>query len=176
MLYLLWSLLNIGLGIFFITICFRATKLIREHVGLLASIVFVVGLLSFAGNSGSQNNDTERRSNQIKRWTFTSKDNIPPNTIDYKRFTIDETMTLTISLGIQYGRDSTSMKLLPIEATSTLTGFISGYRWKPEVVTVNSTAMTQKIRYEVNGLLEWNLLGVPVYKQFKAYSGTTVMQ
>lgn len=174
MLHLLWSLLNIGLGIFFISICFRATRLIREHLGLFASIVFVVGLLSFAGNSSIQTN-AGGKNNQLQTWTFNPKDKLTPSTINYKRFTIDETMTLTISLGIQYGRDSTSTKLVPIEANSSLTGFISGFRWKPEAVTVYATT-PGKLSYGVSGPLEWSLLGVPLYRQSKAYAGTVDLE
>lgn len=64
--YLLWSILNIGLFLFFIIICFKATKLIREKLGLIATIVFVFGLLSFVGNSNNHNDNKEPDSNQIK--------------------------------------------------------------------------------------------------------------
>ena len=54
MTYLLWSLLNIALGILFIYLCFKATKLINERIGLLASLVFVFGILAIMSSSRIQ--------------------------------------------------------------------------------------------------------------------------
>ena len=44
MLYLIWGLLNLGLVIYFLVICFRATKLVKEKIGLFAAVFFVLGL------------------------------------------------------------------------------------------------------------------------------------
>ena len=68
MLYLLWGLLNIGLFIYFIVISIKATKLVREKVGLFASLIFLFGLLSFGGRSN--NDDKEPNSNQIMRFRW----------------------------------------------------------------------------------------------------------
>ena len=79
MLYLLWSLLNIALFLYFIIICFKATKLLREKVGLLASIIFVAGSLSFIGQSNIDNDNKEPNSNQIRTWKFHSADTLNKN-------------------------------------------------------------------------------------------------
>lgn len=127
MLHLLWVLLNLGLFLFFLGICFRATKLIRENLGLLASIVFVFGLLSFAGSSGHKNDVTGKINNQVEKWTFASDKEILTGTWNYKLTDIDKTILSTVDLGIAYGREKNSDKLIPIEATSTTSGFVSGH-------------------------------------------------
>jgi len=38
MIYLIWGLLNLGLVICFLVICFKATKLVREKIGLIAAV------------------------------------------------------------------------------------------------------------------------------------------
>ena len=70
MIYLIWGILNFVLFVFFITICFKAMKLIRKEIGLFAAFIFVVGLLSFIGNSNSNDYNKEPNSNQIKTWKF----------------------------------------------------------------------------------------------------------
>lgn len=47
MLELIWGILNIVLLIYFIIVCLKSIKLIKEKIGVLASFVFVIGLLSF---------------------------------------------------------------------------------------------------------------------------------
>lgn len=66
MIYILWALLNIALFTLFLVICFYATKLIKEKYGLFISCVFVIGLLSFAGNSKKNNDSIDKNSGEIK--------------------------------------------------------------------------------------------------------------
>lgn len=61
---------------FFITICFKATKLIRKELGFFAAVIFVGGLLSLIGNSNSNDYNKEHNSNQIKTWKFASENSL----------------------------------------------------------------------------------------------------
>lgn len=172
MLYMLWGFLNLGLLVFFVSICFRAAKLIREHIGLFASIVFVFGLLSFVGTSVDKDETGIRVNNQVKKWTFKSKSEIIPDTWKYVSIPIDKTPWLSsVDLGVAYGHEKLSMKPIPLEATSTTSGFVNGHRWRPIAITVNLTATLEQLTYHVDGLLEWNLLGTTIYVQHKTYSG-----
>lgn len=92
MLYLLWDLLNISLFLYFIIICFQATRLLREKVGLLASTTFVVGLLSFIGQSNNDRDNKEPNSNQIKTWKFISEDSINRNTTSSPDIVLEKTL------------------------------------------------------------------------------------
>lgn len=164
MLYLSWTILNIGLFLLFILVCFQATKIVREKLGLLISIVFALGLLSFVNSSSSGNN-------QVRKWKFTPEDQIKPNTSNYSNITIDKTLISRIDVGVLYGKEKTSNRNVGIEANSSLFGFLGGHIWKPQIISVEATLPEGKLKYYVTGLLEWKLLGVTVYSQSKIYCG-----
>lgn len=174
MTYLLWSILNIGLFVFFIIICFRATKLIRENVGLFASIIFVFGLFSFVTQTKIDSHNKEPHSNQIRTWKFISEDS--SKVIDQYLLDIDLEKNLfsTYHLGIKYGKDKQGQILTPISANSHTTGFVSGTNWEPVSILVNKTDEYNKFEYSVTGVIEWKLLGATIYSQLKQYKGIAV--
>ena len=171
MLYLLWGLLNAGLFLFFILICFRATKLIRQNLGLLASIVFVFGLLSFIGRSNNNNDNREPNSNQIKTWKFTSDDSLSKNPTYSVFIDLEKTLVSKYYLFVQYGKDKGGQINIPISASSSTNGFISGTNWKPISIFINRTDDNNKFEYFVSGVVEWKLLGATIYSQLKEYKG-----
>jgi hypothetical protein len=175
MLYLLWGLLTIGLFLFFIVICFRATKLIREKFGLFASIVFVFGLLSFVGHSNNDNDNKEPHSNQIKTWKFSSEDSLSRNMTFFINIDLEKTLVSKYDLGIKYGKDKHGQLNIPISAYSSTTGFISGTNWKPITIIVNRTDDNVKFEYFVVGVVEWKLLGATIYSQQKNYKGVALI-
>ena len=174
MIYLLWSLLNIGLFLYFIATCFKATKLVREKLGLFASIIFVFGLLSFVGNSNNDNENKEPNSNNIKTWKFVSEDSLK----NYESFMLDidleKTLIAKYDLGIKYGKDRQRQINVPISAYSSTIGFISGTNWKPISIIVNTTNDNNKFEYSVEGVVEWKLLGATIYSEQKEYKGITM--
>ncbi len=174
MLYLFWGILNIGLFLFFIATCFRATKLIRENFGLFASVVFVFGLLSFIGHSNNDNDNKEPNSNQIKTWKFASEDSLNRNATSLVDIDLEKTLISKYQLGIKYGKDKQGQINIPISANSWTTGFISGTNWKPSSIIVNTTDDKNKLAYFVDGIVEWKLLGATVYSQPKQYEGITL--
>ena len=174
MLYLLWALLNIGLFIFFIVICFNATKLIKEKFGVLTSIVFVFGLLSFIGQSNTDKDNKEPNTNQIKTWKFNSADSLnkgPDVFMDIVDIDLEKTLISKYSLGISYSYNKQSQINIPLTANTWVTGFESGTSWKPISIIVNSTDDNQKFKYEVAGTIKWNLLGMTIYSQSKNWKG-----
>ena len=174
MLYLLWSLLNVGLFIFFVFICFNATKLIREKLGIFASVIFVFGLLSFIGNSNSDNED--QNSSQIKAWNFIPADSLKSNENYFVSIDLENTLVSKYTLGIKYGKDKQGQSNIPISSNSSTTGLISGINWRPVSIIVNRTTDNNKFDYCVYGVLEWKLLGATIYKQAKEYQGKAVIR
>ena len=170
MLYLIWGLLNISLFLYFLIICFKATGLIREKVGLLASIIFVVGLLSFIGQSNNKNDNKEPNSNQIKTWKFISEDSINRNSTSSLDIVLEKTLVSKYNFGLKYGKDERQLNV-PISAYSWTTGFVSGTNWKPIAIVVNRTAENNKFEYFVDGVVEWKILGLTIYSQLKGYKG-----
>lgn len=171
MTYLLWGLLNIGLFVFFIVICLKATKLIREKIGLFASVIFVFGLLSFVGQTNNKNDNNEPNSNQIKTWKFVSEDSLKSYNTFKLNIDLEKTLVSKYDLGIRYGRDKQRQINIPISAYSSTTGIISGTNWKPVSIIINSTNENNKFEYFVDGVLEWKLLGAIIYSQLKEYKG-----
>src|SRR6185437_6672351 len=171
MLYLLWGLLNVGLFLFFIVICFKATKLIRQNFGLFASIVFVFGLLSFIGHSNNNNDNKEPNSNQTKTWKFTSDDSLSRNPTSSKFIVLEKTLISKYYLFVQYAKDKNGQVNIPVSASSSTNGFVSGTNWKPISIVINRTDDNNKFEYFVSGVVEWKLLGATIYSQLKEYKG-----
>ena len=88
MIYLLWALINLALIIYFLSICIKAIKLVRQELGLFATVIFVIGLLSFCGH----NNDKNSNSNQTKNWTFTSSDSLSQDMSSFLRVKLQDNL------------------------------------------------------------------------------------
>ncbi len=174
MIYLLWGLINIGLFLFFIVVCFKATKLVREKNGLFATIIFVFGLLSFIGHSSDDNENKEPNSNQIKTWKFANEDSLKVNGTDLLHIDLEKTLVSKYELGLKYGKDKERNLVIPISAYSSTTGFISGTNWKPFSITINPTNDKNKFEYRVLGTVEWKILGAAFYFEPKDYTGFLV--
>jgi hypothetical protein len=162
-------LLNIALFVYFISICFKATKFIRERMGTLASIIFVVGLLSFASHSNKNDENKEPNTNQYKTWKFKLKDSLTG--VRSTELRLEKTMVLNYNLSITYGTDKKSNSCIPISACSFNTGLIIGTNWKPQMIMVDTTSVINKLRYTVDGTVDWTLLGITLYSQPKDYKG-----
>ena len=167
MLHLLWSALNIALLVYFIVICFRATRLIRENSGLFTSLLFGFGLLSFIVQPGKVKN-TE---NQIVKQGFVAQDRLDPTSMKSITLALEESLGNSTNLRIHYGKDSTG-KLAPIDAFSSQNGFVGGREWEPHRILVKTGADGDDFNYTVDGILRWRLLGVTVYYQGKNYQKT----
>ncbi len=165
MIFLLWAILNIGLFLFFIFICFRATRLIREKLGLISSIIFVFGLLSFVGGS---NSDTQKLGERFKFNFNKDKPRQVENT-NIVTTTLDKNLIFKRVLLIQYSWANDSSSVVPVSAYSVMAGFVAGHRWQTSYVSANAEGT--RIRYAVFGSIEWKLLGMTVYTQSKNYTG-----
>jgi hypothetical protein len=159
MLYLLWGLLNLFLFVYFIAICFKATKLLREKLGMLAAMFFVLGLLSFTASSNN-------KSTEFKTWKFVSADSI--NTNSFLIAELNNNLISKYELEVSYKKEGQIN--IPVSAYSSTTGFICGTNWKPHFINVQRTT-TNKFQYTVTGIVEWKLLGFTVYSQQKFYKG-----
>ena len=163
--------MNFGLFLFFIVTCFRATKIIREKIGLFASIVFVLGLLSFTANSNNNGDQIDKNTNQIRKWRFSPHDKITPMTSNFLNVTLDETIATKIDLAIGFGLSKETNKPVPTEAFSSVQGLVGGHKWKPTLISISPTTTEKHFKYIVNGILEWKLLGATIYSQPKTFIG-----
>jgi hypothetical protein len=173
MIYLFWGLLNIALFIFFIVICFKATKHIKEKMGLFASIVFVFGLLSFVGHSSIENNK-ELNYSQTKTWKFKTSDSLNSKATYFLKVNLEKNFISKYDLMINYTEDIKGGKKIPISASSSTSGFVSGTNWRPMSIIINETSDNNQFNYIVLGVVEWHILGTTIYLQSKEYKGIAI--
>ena len=169
MVHLIWTLVNVGLVLYFIVLCAQAAKLIKEKTGLFASIIFVFSLLSIIVNL-SRKRTIFKGKPGVKKWTFVSRNDIQPNTLKYAHDTIDYNPVYVIVLVTEYGRKKDSNQVIAVAANSFLIGFVAGQVWRPTNISVNATD-DRKFTYTVVSTLDWKLLGTTVYSQNKNYTG-----
>ena len=168
MFYLFWAFLNIALGLFFLFVCIKATKLIRQKLGIVGAIVFVFVLVSFACAPRSKT-DKDLKTGNVKNWKFQSSDSLWKISHDF--IVLDKNWLSEINLYFQYGENKNTGLKVPTMAYSDMPGFIGGYNWKPVSINVYSTDENHKLAYSVVGNIEWTLLGLTVYHQLKTYDG-----
>ncbi|GAB3270578.1 hypothetical protein GCM10027347_41350 [Larkinella harenae] len=168
MLYTLWSLFNLVALFFFLFLCFRATKLLREKKGIWAAAFFVFGLFSIAGTTTYQKPAKKR--SQVKQWTFASSDSLTFSSLQFAHRTIAENGFFDIGLVVDYGTENHSHQPIAVSATSSSSGLVSGHRWEPISIVVNATE-NEEFTYTVTGLIHWNLLGIKLYSDLKQYEG-----
>ncbi len=174
MLYLIWGLINLALFVGFIGLCLGATKMVRKRFGIFACILFVFGMLSFAG--GTNDDDSgDHGTDKIKTWNFTSADSASYYVKGVQNTTLEETFTLKYMLGIKYGQHNKTMSAVPMSASSSTTGLVMGTSWQPLSINLHSTANSKQLRYVVTGIVKWKLLGATIYAQLKEFNGLAEM-
>jgi hypothetical protein len=139
-------------------------------MGLLASIVFVVGILSLSASSSSKNNEVQAP----EKWEFASSDSLLKNSISSLFIDIDHAWAYNRQLIVKYGKDKQDV-YVPITAFSSRSGFVYAAQWKPVKIYVKNAEEGNRFEYTVIGYEEWKLLGITVYKQYKDYSGAAMI-
>lgn len=165
MLEIIWGILNIGILIYFIIICFKAAKIIRENLGGWATLVFVLGLLSFMGRKEEDNsfksfNLQEEKKDVVQKSSEYSRS---------KEILLEDNLATQIKARIMYGKDSTGKKLL--KATASRDGFVSGTYWEPSHFLVSKLDNKDNYEYDVIGTLGWKILGIRLYTESKRFNG-----
>lgn len=175
MIYLIWGVLNFMLFIFFITICFKATQLIRKEIGSFAAFIFVIGIISFIGNSNSNAYNKESNSNQIKTWKFGPENSLNKIGTYSADVILEKTLIAEYHLGISYSKEKKGEdKNFPFSAFSLTSGISCGTLWIPKSIIVNQTKNKNKFNYFVNGVVEWKLLGLTLFTEMKNYKGIII--
>jgi hypothetical protein len=165
MLEIIWGILNIGILVYFIMICFKAAKIIKENLGGLATLVFVLGLLSYMGK---KEEDNSFKSFDLQEQKKDTVQNYVGNTYS-KQVLLEDNLATKISASIMYGKDKTGKKLL--RATAPRDGFVSGTYWKPSHFIVSKLDNKDNYEYQVIGSMEWKILGIRLYTEYKEFNG-----
>ena len=171
MIYLIWGIFNLGLFFYFIYICFKVPKLIKEKIGLFAAIFFVLGLLSFISQPKNEKFGSKLENGQNNEWKFNENDSLEGYSKYVRNITLEKTLISNFTIGIEYGQSKHSKLYIPRSANSSMTGFISGIKWNPTAISVKTTNDNNRFQYFVDGIIEWKLLGATIYTQLKTYNG-----
>jgi len=172
MIYLIWGLINIALIVYFLVICFKATKLVKQKIGLFAAVFFVLGLLSLLGKPTKDSYSSGFNSNKMNSWNFASEDSLNLNPIFSLNVELEENWISKKFLRIRYGKHIQSQINIPINAYTFTTGYTGAIIWKPNSIIVNRTEDNNQFQYLVHIDVNWKLLGTTIYTQFKRFDGT----
>lgn len=170
MIHLVWGLFNIAFFVFFLVLCYKAIRLIKDKLGLFAAIILVFVLLTIIGYSNNKYFRTN--SNEVKKWSFVTEDSLQRNSSFSLHIDLEKTAVSKLELVALVGKNQKGQLNIPISAYSLLTGFISGIEWEPESISVIRTVDNSKFKYSVTGFVNWKLLNATIYAQSKEFKGT----
>ncbi len=172
MLELIWGILNVILIIYFIIICFKSVKMIKEKIGVLASLVFVIGLLSFISKP-DEKKITEKNI-EILNQTNPKKSF---NGNSYLRFaTLEDNLTSKIELKILCGEKESDNELIILNVDCNRSGFTSGTNWNTLSIDVDKEKGENFCKYNISGVLEWKILGITIFSQIKDFEGNALLK
>ncbi|GAB3805412.1 hypothetical protein GCM10028819_38620 [Spirosoma humi] len=166
-LYTIWGLLNIGLGITLFVVSYRNFRFFSERYGLLATGILFLLTASMCHSPG--NNQSMQSTQGISTTTVLIPEFSPEwlkpyraRLVDFGSFQLNQHLTLYR----KNQSDSTQ-----ITTTVYLTGFTAGILWKPIGASAN-VGLDRRIHYSAAGTLEWRLLGLPLYNQLQQFIGS----
>lgn len=170
MLELIWGILNVFLLIYFLLICLKSVKIIKEKIGLLASFIFVIGLLSFISkpnekNSADKNINILNQTNPKKAFNGNSF---------FREVNLEDNLSSTIGLSILVGEKETGLIIL--NANCYRSGFISGTNWNVENIEIDIPKNKKHCSYLIRGIMEWKILGITIYSEHKTFSGNAILK
>jgi len=174
--YLIWSLLNIALSLYFIYLLVGYVGIGRpilpknKHLKTAAAILLIVGVAQFFKNM------TKDKSLNTKPYII----NELPKSIDKKDLgnyrDISKELILEDNVPFNiYARIRILFidgKYMALNNTSDFTGLVSGFAWKQTgfpLVQFNNDGIAH---YDIGGVLKWNLLGINIYTESKTFKGT----
>lgn len=163
MLHLLWNLLNLAILLYFLYLCLKATQLLRQNLGWWAASIFVIGIFSSAGKSVTQQAD------EVQKQGLVSRNRVAEQAIRRTQVKLQKELLSSYNLYLMYGPAEDSSNVVVIDAYSTMNGLTGAVVWKPKFIAVHPAGNT--LKYNVTGILEWRLLGMTLYSEFKQHQG-----
>lgn len=165
MLELIWGILNISLLIYFFVICFKVIKLIRKNLGLLATLIFAFGILSFVSKP---NNEKEVKQFKIIDQTKITDEEKISDHIFNEEIIIEDKLITKIHASITFKEYNQEFRLL--NAYTYRNGFVSGIDWEAKEIDIDKIN-SNTYKYTISGKKDWNLLGIQIFSELKDYKG-----
>lgn len=166
-LYTIWGLVNIGLGITLFVVSYRNFRFFAERYGSLATGILFLLTASMCQSPG---NNQPVQANQGLSTTTIFIPNFSPQWVKpYQARLVDlGSFQLRQDLMVHRKNQSDSTQ---ITSAVYLTGFTSGILWKP-IASSATVGRDRHIHYASAGILEWRLLGLPLYRELKQFTGS----
>ena len=167
---LIWGILNGFLLIYFIIICFKSVRVVKEKIGLFASFILAIGLLSFISNPdeknlADKNIDILNKTNPKKAFSGNSF---------FQEIKLEDNLTSNIGLSILVGENKD--ELIILNANCYRSGFISGTNWNVENIEIDKQKDKKYCTYFIRGIMEWKILGITIYSEHKRFNGNTILK
>ena len=167
MIELIWGILNVAIFIYFIIICFKVIKIVRENLGGIAMLVFVVGLISFMSTSDSQKEKIKIF--EIKDESIIEGEEKIDEHIFTKDLILDDELSTSIIATFTFKEYGQQFRVLKVYTM--MTGFVSGTDWKASNVAINKNN-GNSYNYHILGTKDWKILGIIIYTESKEFKGT----
>jgi hypothetical protein len=157
---LLWSAFNLVLFAGLVYIFFRAAKLVRQHIGWLATIFFGVGLTIIGSRPTSSASDNNNLLSNIPK-------NAPlGNASRLKLLPLGSNNAL--NLLAEYHEDNGHVR--PRGLYASVSGFLLGHTWQPLTGALEQRG--SQLHYIAVANHGWNLLGFQVFNQNTNFEGS----
>ena len=172
MLYLLWCVLNISLIFGLLYLTFRLLGLLRQRKGLGMTVLVCLGLLAMCRRKPADKQSTA----PATQVAFGSAAALNPS--HFYEVSLDSQAVYRLGLLIHNGRsvgsvgDTTGRSVAHISPI--FSGWTAGQEWRWLSGTYQLDGL--QLRYDVPVELDWNLLGVPVYTEFRSYRGVAMLR
>ena len=173
---MLWTLFNFALVIFFLVICIRAVKLVREKTGTFAAFLFVVGLFAFVRKQDEEIGPLVAKRNDSTHFLpIRNSVSIQPNA-DYIKHTVADYVGTDLNMEVSYSKGTDDIPTQVREVSFLFEGFVGGHNWKPMSVEITLSNTKEALDYDIDGILRWNLLGINIYSQAKHFTGSVYLR
>jgi len=164
MIELFWSILNITILLFFLYLfigfLFKGKKIFEGRFKNLSIAILILGVINMVSA-----NDSDKFDNTINIDNKYNQENYE----QASKLILEDNLTMNINLSIMYSKENKI--LIPIKATSNLSGFVSGFEWQIKSVHTTSKTNKEKKDFTAYGILEWKLFGIKIYSQEKSFKG-----
>ena len=164
MFYLLWSILNAVLLLYFfylfIGLIVNGREVFRGKFMPISILVLTLGVVQMLSASVSEEKNTEI--------LITENYNEQSET-EYRRIVLEDNLASDIELVVNYSVEDG--KLIPFRSRCHLTGFVLGFEWEFISLDTYGTKEIGHPDFVAVGSLEWNLFGFNIYTQNKSFTG-----
>ncbi|MGM0635528.1 MAG: hypothetical protein ACQESK_05650 [Bacteroidota bacterium] len=161
MFHVIWSILNLTILLYFsyllVGFMIKGSAIFTKKIRSVSIFILVLGVFQIISASD----------NTSDRITISAEESFPASAM--QNVVLEENASIDIHLLVLFSAENDTY--IPIEATSFLEGFVSGFEWEFNSIEVSPLQEKNKFEYMATGILKWNLFGVTITNDHKSYRG-----